>query len=111
MHRSQLTVVTPQDTSVLRAIARRVLGVTDPAPIRHPSVDVYWEIERAAQRLAGYLAAGQLRIELDVPDTDDGTDGDDGEVQVTIHFEDGLDPISLPWSGLDLTLEPSRHER
>lgn len=108
MHRTQLTVVTPQDTSVLRAIARRVLGVTDPAPIRHPSVDAYWEVERAAQRLAGYLAAGQLRIELDIPEAGDG---DEGEVQVTIHFEDGLDPISLPWSGLDLTLEPLRHER
>lgn len=108
MHRTQLTVVTPQDTSVLRAIARRVLGVTDPAPIRHPSADAYWEVERAAQRLAGYLAAGQLRIEFDIPDAGDG---DEGEVQVTIHFEDGLDPISLPWSGLDLTLEPLRHER
>ena len=59
-----LTTVTPTDWTMLRAIARRVLCVAQPAPFRHPSVDEYWEVQRSAIRLAGYLTSAEMVIQV-----------------------------------------------
>ena len=105
--------VTATDRTMLRAIARRLVGIdrsdpSDPvASFRHPSNDEYWErlrdVERTAARLGAYLASGAMTIDLVAP----GADDDSSEVEVHLVFADGLDPILVPWSELDLTLEPS----
>jgi hypothetical protein len=96
-----LTTVTPTDWTMLRAIARRVLCVTDPAPVRHPSVDEYWEVQRSAIRLAGYLTSAEMVVQIVVPDRDED------EVELVLAFDDGLEPIVVPWSELDFVLEPA----
>lgn len=96
-----LTTVTPTDWTMLRAIARRVLCVADPAPVRHPSVDEYWEVERSAIRLAGYLSSTEMAIQIVVPDRDED------DVEIVLAFDDGLEPIVVPWDELDFVLEPA----
>lgn len=96
-----LTTVTPTDWTMLRAIARRVLCVADTHTARHPSNDGYWDVQRSALRLAGYLGSGEMAIQLVVPDDDAD------EIEISICFDDGLEPIVVPWSELDLVLEPA----
>ena len=107
---THLLTVTATDWTMLRALARRVLCV-DPtssaATFRHPSNDEYWallrDVERSAARLAGYIASGELTIGIAVPDVAAPVDD---EVEVLLCFDDGLEPITVPWGELDFALEP-----
>lgn len=100
---SHLTTVAPTDWTILRAIARRVLCVTDSNPARHPSNDEYWEVERSAMRLSSYLRSGQMAIQIVLPEVEFDAD----ETEISICFDDGLEPIIVPWSELDFVLEPA----
>ena len=119
--------MTADDWTILRAIARRVLSVGGPEPFRHPSCDQYWQVERSAIRLAGYLSNGEMMIDIVVPgaavldqaidvadaiDAIDAIDGPDGpDVFVRLDFDDGLEPIIVPWHELELVMEPSPRRR
>jgi len=100
---SHLTAVAPTDWTMLRAIARRVLSMSGPEPFRHPSCGQYWEVERLAIRLSSYIANGEMTIDIDVPD--------DQDVVVRLSFDDGLEPIVVPWLELELALEPAPRMR
>ena len=108
---THLLTVTATDWTMLRALARRVLCV-DPtssaATFRHPSNDEYWallrDVERSAARLAGYIASGELAVVITAPDS---AAPDEDEVEVLLCFDDGLDPIVVPWGELDFALEPA----
>lgn len=96
-----LTTVTPTDWTMLRAIARRVLCVSEFNTARHPSNDDFWDVQRSALRLSGYLSSGEMAIQVIVPEYDWD------EVEISICFDDGLEPIIVPWNELDLVLEPA----
>jgi hypothetical protein len=96
-----LTTVAPTDWTMLRAIARRVLCVTETNLARHPSNDEYWEVQRSALRLASYLHSGEMAIQIVLPELELD------EIEISICFDDGLEPIVVPWSELDFVLEPA----
>lgn len=132
-----LTTVTADDWTILRAIARRVLSVGGPEPFRHPSCDQYWQVERSAIRLAGYLSNGEMTIDIVVPGHHDADDDEpvyhssspespsspdmpdhaaiDSDIAdqavVRLGFDDGLEPIIVPWHELELVLEPAPRRR
>ena len=104
---SHLAEVAPTDWTMLRAIARHALSVSGPQPLRHPSSDQYWVVECSAIRLSGYLSSGELTIDIDIPDDT----LDDQDVVVRLSFDDGLEPIVVPWLELELALEPAPRMR
>ncbi|MCX6523061.1 MAG: hypothetical protein NTZ21_20585 [Actinobacteria bacterium] len=107
---THLLTVTATDWTMLRALARRVLCV-DPASsaatFRHPSNDEYWDllrdVQRSATRLAGYITSGELAVVIAAPDA---AAPDEDEAEVLLCFDDGLEPIVVPWGELDFALEP-----
>ena len=108
---THLLTVTATDWTMLRALARRVLCVdptSNAATFRHPSNDEYWEllrdVERSAIRLAGYISSGELSVAIVVPEAAAPVDDD---VEVLLCFDDGLEPIVVPWGELDFALEPA----
>lgn len=119
---TSLTTVTADDWTILRAIARRVLSARGPEPFRHPSCDRYWQVERSAIRLSGYVSNGEMTIDIVVPGTrapDDDLELDadvtvpdvDRDVLVRLSFDDGLEPILVPWQELELVMEPAPRRR
>lgn len=64
--------------------------------------------ERSAHRLSHDIAEGELVFRIHVPCQRHAADT---EAVVTLEFDDGLEPIVVPWSELDLSLVPVRRSR
>ena len=64
--------------------------------------------ERSAHRLSHDIVEGELVIRIHVPCPRHAADT---ETMVSLEFDDGLEPIVVPWSELDLALVPVRRSR
>ena len=101
---SELSIVRYDDWSVLHALAQRVL-CAEGSPVRQTSHDLQRDVERSARRLSRYIAEGALVIRIHVPGAHVGPEV---EAMVSLQFDDGLEPIVVPWGELDLTITPVR---
>lgn len=100
MDRTPLSLVSAEDWTILRAIARRMLRVPSGAT-PHPADETSDEVDRTAARLSGYVEIGEMEIRLVLDD-----DRPDGGVEVELGFADGLEPIVFPLADLELRVEP-----
>lgn len=101
---AELSIVRHDDWSVLHALAQHV-RCAEGSPVRHASHDLRREVERSARRLSRYIAEGALVIRIHVPGVHVGPEV---EAMVSLEFDDGLEPIVVPWSELDLSIAPVR---